>query len=400
MLHHPIGFRVTVTPLLALAAALIASLVCPLEALAGDSPHEAGLKAYWSGDFERATKELRSLEDSKGRDYVLYLMNGAAAAIAAGDYVHAERVLLAAKLTIEKGLEASEVATQVILSDEKKTYVGHQYEKVLVNFLLGLSQYMQGKYEDARIGFMEALDADTGSKEEYEGDVAYVHYMLGRTFQKLGQDDNAAVAMRNAKRHATDWRERCETDPGGYGDDQGTITIVLLNGLCPARGADAVTGAFTTIEEREYDTSTANLYLDDELAGCSSVLTDMLQQAKTSGGMTEQFTSKAGGVAAREGIGCLADAIIPGGSCITGAVLGGDEADVRYWVTAPGDVQVCEIPASAGLHTLRVEFVDAKGKCLKRYEQVWYYLKTNPGEDRTIVLRSIHNIHDQSEPSS
>lgn len=386
-----------------------------------------GIKAYWAGDFERAAGEFKELEQDKGKDYVLYLMNGATARISAGDFHHAERLLLAAKMTFEKELTDGEVAGQVLLADEKKTYVGHAYEQVLTQFFLGLCQYMQGDYENARIGFMEALEADTGSKEEYEGDVAYVHYMLGKTFMMLGRYDDAKVAMRNVAKHTDhaaiadlglaraagaqgresecddlmeEYASRDQCYPSGEARELGGyVTVVLLNGLSPKRGADAMTGCFTTIEKRSYPEKHARFYVDDELVGCSHVLTDLMHQGETSGGMGEQVASKAVGAVAREGLATVADALIPGGGCITKTVLGDDEADVRYWVTAPGDVQVCEVAMPPGLHTLRVEFFDAKDKKLERYEQVWYYIRADAEEPRTLVVRSLADIHNQTPKS-
>jgi tetratricopeptide (TPR) repeat protein len=409
-----------------LLSVAVAALLLPVQELSASELND-GIKAYWAGAFPAAASEFDQLEQKKDKDYVLYLLNGAMAHISAGDFRHAERVLMAAKMTFEKEITEGEVAGQVLVSDAKKTYTGHAYEKVLTCFLLGLCQYMQGEYDQARIGFMEALEADTGSREEYEGDVAYVHYMLGKTFMMLRQLDDAKVAMRNVGRHAgltaladfglaqaaamegraseaerlmQDYRANDKCQPSGaHVECAGYVTVVLLNGLSPKRGADVVTGAFTTIEERAYPEKSARFYVDDQVVGCSHMLTDLLHQAETSGGMGEQFTSKAAGTLARKGIASLAGAIIPGGGCLTKQVLGGDEADVRYWATAPGDVQVCEVAMPPGLHTLRIEFFDAKDKELPRYEQVWYYIHADADEPRTLVVRSMLDIHNQTKKS-
>jgi tetratricopeptide (TPR) repeat protein len=386
-----------------------------------------GLAAYWRGDFEQATELLRATEGNQDKDYVLYLMNSAMASISAGDFAHAEGISHACKLTIEKELSEGEVAGQVLVADERKTYVGHNYEKVLVSFLLGLSQYMQGDYESARIGFLEALETDTGSKEEYEGDVAYVHYMLGKTFMRLGDWDDAAVAMRNADRYSDDMpysilgqqevakadgRRSDAEDLGAQflssekcaskieADESNYVTVVLFNGLAPGREPDAITEAFATPKERPYPQRQAHFYVDGELVGCSYVLTDMMQQAKTAGGMGEQIASKVAGKVARDAAVAVADAIVPGLGCLTRAAVGDDDADLRFWATAPGDVQVCEVPVGPGLHTLKIEFTDSKGTTLERYEQVWYYVAASSLTPRTIVVRSLNDIHNQYCPES
>ena len=386
-----------------------------------------GGAAYWDGDFVKATELLRTVESRKDKNYVLYLMSGAMAAISAGDFAHAEGILHACKLTIEKELSEGEIAGQILVADKRKTYIGHAYEKVLVDFLLGLSQYMQGDYESARIGFIEALEADTGSKEEYEGDVAYVHYMLGKTFMRLGMWDDAAVAMRNTSRHsdgvpyailgqhevaiaegrvsdAEQLRAQflgSETCASGLASDEtGYVTVVLLNGLAPGRKPLARTKAFATPQERPYPERQARFYVDGELVGCSYVLTEMLDQAKTSGGMGSEIASKVAGKVARDAVVGVADAIVPGLGCLTRMAVGDDKADVRFWATAPGDIQICEIPVGPGLHTLRIEFTDSEGATLERYEQVWHYIAASSLTARTIVVRSMLNMHNQSSPAS
>jgi tetratricopeptide (TPR) repeat protein len=161
-----------------------------------------GVEAYFAGDFRAAVHKLEPLAEKTDENFVLNNCRLGSAALAEYDLPTAEAAFLRAYEVINSvGVNEGGRSIGAALVDEKiKIWKGEPYERAMVNFYLGLIYYMRHDYNNARAAFENALfklrDYGEGKnkKDEYrrvESNFALACIMLGRCWQRLGQDDKA-----------------------------------------------------------------------------------------------------------------------------------------------------------------------------------------------------------------
>ena len=170
---------------------------------------EAGVSAYYAGDFEQAQQLLQPLTEIPDSNYVLNNLRLGEAALTAGDLDAAERAYYRAYETLNSAgvNNAARTAATVLFNEKVRIWLGEPYERAVANFQLGLVYYLKADYANARGAFENSLfklrrfadeeDAESDF-EEQESTFAVAYLMLGRCHQNLGREDLARQSFKRA----------------------------------------------------------------------------------------------------------------------------------------------------------------------------------------------------------
>ena len=138
-------------------------------------------------------------------DRVLYLMNTGMLERMCGDYDASTRTLEATKRQIEelRALSLREQALSVTVNDATKSFIGEDFERVMVNNYLALNYLERGQLDAARV---EALQVDillrekqqrTSKGNPYQED-AFARYLTGIIYEDEGEWSDAMISYRQA----------------------------------------------------------------------------------------------------------------------------------------------------------------------------------------------------------
>lgn len=150
-----------------------------------------------------ALTEFEKLETPE-RGRVLYLMNKGLLLRMTGDYAGSTEALEAAKNRISElsAVSVSEQAGSLFINDATKSYVGDEFEQVMVYAYLALNYLEQHRIEAARV---EALQVDIrlreiaqqASEDTYTED-AFARYLTGIIYEEQREWSDAMIAYRKA----------------------------------------------------------------------------------------------------------------------------------------------------------------------------------------------------------
>jgi hypothetical protein len=145
--------------------------------------------------------EARLARDAKDNNYILQRMEFGRTALVLGCDLRAKPRLMEAfeQLGVERDNTAAALTTEQL-----KYYKGETYERAMLATYLGILEYRAGQYNNARILFSRALAADRAAvvkdttPQAYGEDFGLTFYWLGRTFAKMSDADQCAIAFRKA----------------------------------------------------------------------------------------------------------------------------------------------------------------------------------------------------------
>ena len=200
------------SPFLLLASCflLLAASGCATQS---DQVGRMAFTSYSRGDYAGAAKMLEPLAVKTDENFVLNNVRLGSAALAEYNLDRAESAFLAAYEVLNSvGVNDGGRTLGAVLVDEKlRIWRGEPFERAMANFYLGLIYYMRGDYGNARGAFENSLfklrdygegkDADDKYRE-IESNFALGYLMLGKSWQRLGDDAKAkqnferAVALR------------------------------------------------------------------------------------------------------------------------------------------------------------------------------------------------------------
>ena len=183
--------RLSLAALLAAAGAIFLA--------AGCEPQAQRTTPAWVNPLDLMESNLPA--DPKDTNYVLARMEFGRQAILLGSYTRARPRLREAFDQLE--VEHDNVGA-ALSSERLKYYKGETYERAMLCTYFALAEYLAGNYNEARILLARALLADRAAvvKEstpaEVGEDFGLAFYWIGKTYAKLGNMDNAAIAFRKA----------------------------------------------------------------------------------------------------------------------------------------------------------------------------------------------------------
>ena len=373
--------------------------------VAGCAQKRYPLNAFYQYDYEQAVKGYRltvnQTKEKDERNIVLADIHYAGATFVAGDYRDAQAALVAASKIMEDvayGAERGQAA--MALRHSMRVYKGEPYERAMAYTYLGLIFYRRGDFENARSAFNLALLADRGSKgdnEDYRDDFTLAHYLIGKTYLKLGEADNAAISFGKVKKYVAD---NPFADAAKLKDTNFTLLVEL--GCGPGKRPDMIVGSVDVVQPCPYPERSAEVFLDGQSLGKAGKLVDVNYQGTTSGSSSRDTAQAAKGVA----VAVLKQIPFVG---ILGSVaeMGGvNKADLRHWRLMPGEVHVIEAKVPEGLHTVQVKFFDKDGKELERFQQVHHFVRVGDPVSPEVktepiyIIRSGLDRHNQVRPKA
>jgi hypothetical protein len=147
----------------------------------------------------------RAIAEGPPRDRVLWQYRTAAAAMRLDDDAEAKKMLDDALLTLGgiygKDPNAKK-SRSYFHSENKKTFIGEPYERVMAYYYRGILYWMDGEPDNARACFRTGQLEDSSSEgEQYTGDYVLLDYLDGLVTAKEGGDGSDAYqrATNNCK---------------------------------------------------------------------------------------------------------------------------------------------------------------------------------------------------------
>jgi len=177
----------------------VAAVVVLVGAALGCEPQAQRAAPAWVNPLDLMEANLPA--DPKDSNYVLARMEFGRQAILQGSYTRAKPRLREAFDQLE--VEHENVGA-ALSSERLKYYKGETYERAMLCYHAALAEYLAGNYNEARILLSRALLADKGAvvdkstPPEVGEDFGLAFYWAGKTYAKLGDMDNAAIAFRKA----------------------------------------------------------------------------------------------------------------------------------------------------------------------------------------------------------
>jgi uncharacterized protein len=354
-------------------------------------------------------------------DRVLYLMNTGMLERMCGDYETSTQTLESAKGQIEqlRALSLREQALSVTVNDATKSFIGEDFERVMVNNYLALNYLERGKLDDARV---EAQQVDillrekqqrTSKDNPYQED-AFARYLTGIIYEDEGEWSDAMISYRKAyeaydkqlkafgvampetlkhdlirladRMGITDEAKRYRAE---FNIDQtmseadllerGEIILTIHAGLAPVKRERAITApnpatgriirvAVPQYRPRAHPFGYARLSVDSGSAQTSRVENVEAIAIKTLDAEMPGITARAiARAAVKDSLAAAASAAGSGNNAsaaASGALLGlavnltgvlTERADTRSWFTLPGEIHLARFALPPGEYKVKLD---------------------------------------------
>lgn len=372
-----------------------------------------------------ALAELEKL-DVPDRDRVLFLMNKGLLLRMTGSFEQSTQALEEAKGRSDElmAVSISEQAASLLVNDAAQSYVGDEFEQVMLNAYLALNYLEQHRLEEARV---EALQADVRLRQiaqrtalsAYTED-AFVRYLTGILYEERREWSDAMIAYRKAyeayRAQADSFgvavpdslkhdlirladRMGLSEEASRYRDEfgirstlsaealreRGELVFFLHAGLAPRKIEQSVTMtnpntgrllrlALPAYRPRPRTLSHARVTIDGQSELTQTVEDIDAIAVKTLDAKMPAITARAlarmvakDALARESGNHGGAQGLV--GFAVNIANTLTERADTRSWFTLPGRIQLARIPLPPGEHVARIELVGTDGQTLRTDEK-------------------------------
>ncbi len=347
-------------------------------------------------------------------DRVLYLMNKGMLLRMSGEYDESTRTLEETKRLIEqlRAVSLREQALSVTVNDATKSFVGEDFERVMVNNYLALNYLERGQLDAARV---EALQVDVllrekqqrGGKDNPYAEDAFARYLTGIVYEDEGEWSDAMIAYRKAyeayqkqlKAFAVPMPETLKHDlirladrmglaeeAKGYREqfkidqtlseaellERGEIILTVHAGLAPLKRERAITApnpatgrilrvAVPQYRSRVQPLAYARVSVDPASAKTARVENIDGIAVKTLESEMPLITARAiARAAAKDTLAGAAGSGDSSSSALLGLAVNlagvlSERADTRSWFTLPGEIHLARLPLPPGEYKLKIE---------------------------------------------
>lgn len=352
-------------------------------------------------------------------DRVLYLMNTGMLQRMSGDYDESTRTLEETKRLVEqlRAISVREQALSFTVNDATKSFVGEDYERVMVNNYLALNYLERGQLDAARV---EALQVDILLRERQQrsskgnpySEDAFARYLTGIVYEDEREWSDAMIGYRKAyeayqkqlKSFGVAMPETLKhdlirlADRMGIADEakryreefkidqtlsqaelleRGEVIFIVNAGLAPLKREKAITApnpatgrilrvAVPTYHSRAQPFVYASLSADSSSAKTSRVENIDAIAVKTLESEMPLITARAiARAAAKDTLAGAAGAAGSGSNNSSGAAILGlavniagvltERADTRSWFTLPGEIHLARLPLPPGEYKLKID---------------------------------------------
>ena len=329
-----------------------------------------------------------------------------------GDYQGSNKIFEVAKNHIEElyGVSITEQAGALIVNDTLRSYVGDRYEQVLLHAYMAMNYIQLDDFDSARI---EMKQADVKMMEwgEDPEDDPFVRYLSGMIYEALGENDQAVISYRLAKKVYQSTTEKQNIGvptllkkdllrslasegfndelrilkkefkmgrfkPKPIGRDSGELIVVLNSGLAPLRqevsivaasGRDVVDTfkiAVPTYPRPELSYSArliagnkviAKLELVEDVDALARAALNRDMPIITARAIARAVVKHETQETAKERGGALAGLIATVANVVT------EQADTRSWISLPQNIQMARVKLPVGMNKVRIEIYNTSG---------------------------------------
>ena len=390
------------------------------------------LKDVWIAHNLSFTLRVLPKEDNS---YILPLLNRTILNYSTGNHDKSFRYLLNAKQVMDslkqKGFSLGKESTKIFKSEP--------YEQSMASLYMGLLLYAKGDFQNSRAMFAQALELDrecvpvqdrldkfakklarnTKSLDEGEAkillesfgnDNRLAHYMLARSFMKLGEEQNIRISLENSKQWnpVPDFVKKgssgryisrinaYDTRPPSLNPfltrealDKHNLILLIQMGFAPSKAIGGHQGNKDFIAPREYPERKAVVYVDGKMLCKAYPMLNLLHQAIQMT-RTGKDTAQTGKAIGKSVVWFLA-AMIDDNLANTVDQKWSVAADTRRWGSLPNEIHIASATVEPGLHTITVLFYDKSGNPLPHYEQTHYYVPLKKKEETFLVVRSLRD---------
>ncbi|MFO1054526.1 MAG: tetratricopeptide repeat protein [Planctomycetota bacterium] len=366
------------------------------------------MDAFEAGDFARIEGFFQQqIDHGDGNSRALFLNGLAQAELLSGDHDAARRDFAEAGRIMGNWYTSGGETTAAIVGEEgSKTWKGDPHERAMNAFYLGVLYWWKGEPDNARAAFKAGILADAESDEgEAQVDFALLYWLAGRASLEMGLRGDAEqffeearkareFAVKNGARGASS--APILTDPS-----HGNLIVLAELGLGPRKVPSGEYEELAVIEPHPVTFDRAEVFVDGESQGHTTLLADLDYQARTRGGhemagirkgkaVFKDVTGNLGALILLEGANDRGrgqrDKLIVGGALLLASLLTRPDADVRFWETLPQTVHALTADVAPGRHEVRIVF-SGPGRP-SGLEQTWQ-VDVQDHRDTVLLFRSL-----------
>ncbi len=383
-----------------------------LAACAGSVP-PVPMGAFEPGDFQQLESFFaHELEHAGETSRALFLCGLAQAQLLRGDLEGARKHFLeAARIMGTWVTSGSEELGAIVGSEASKTWQGDPHEKAMNAFYLGLLYWWRGETDNARAAFKRGILADAESDEgEAQVDFALLFWLAGRASLEMGLRGDAEDFFEEARRArefaVKNGAHGASSSPILTDPSFGNLIVLAELGIGPRKVQSGDYEEVAVIVPRPVRYDRAEVFVDGQSAGETTLLADLDYQASTRGGKAmagiregkavfKGITGTAGAILLIEGANDSGkgqrDKLIVGGALLLASLLTSASADVRHWETLPQTVHALTAEVAPGRHEVRIVFSGPGNPA--GLEQTWLVDVPEQG-DAVVLFRSLPGVVD------
>ncbi len=353
-----------------------------------------GVKAFHRRDYQKAADIFKKKAQVRDKDYALHNLALLSATLYAGEYEAAEKAALNAN-QVMWGYGGKGKGTASLISAEAiKVFKGEPFEKSMASIYAGIIYYNRGEYDNARAAFNKAAMAVKMKEAKHSQDFALPFLLQAKVFLKLGQNDNARIALKKAKK-------RRANNPYLTLEHlrQSNALFLVELGTAPKKTRTGPGKSLVKWVRPKYPEQRAVLYVDDQKVGSTALIGDLTYQAQTKGWTGKDTVQVSKGVArdaATVTTVIAANEAAKGNKTAGWVALGAglfalanqSQADIRQWELLPDLVHLSMTHLTPGMHMFRLSFLGKGGHPIRGYDQVWYHMPFEKKDDKIYLFRS------------
>ena len=388
------------------AACGLAFLLSSTGCAANKNAQEAqrAVSDYFVGDYTQAVKRLGPISAKTDGDFVLNNLRLGSAALADYDLDLAEGAFLRAYEVLNSvGVnDGGRTLGAVLVSENIRIWRGEPYERAMANFYLGLVYYMRQDYGNARAAFENALfkirdySGDKPNPDQYreqESNFALAYVMLGRCYQRLRRDDDAAKTFRRVAEMKQYLAELA--DPRVHAESNVLLVVDFGYGPHKATNFDGAIVGFAPTPQEVGPAPPPRVEVDGAAYGADALARPPVDIVALAQDRRWQSLDTIRTLKSAVGTGLMAGGLVYGTQhdarpeIALAAILGGmllkatSQADTRQWEMVPRTTYVIPLKLPPGRHDITVSFPDTAG-----VRQEWRGLFAPPeGDEATYYFR-------------
>lgn len=356
----------------------------------------AGHRYFDSGECLRAAQVYGESAEKSQANKLLYLLDQGTALICAMKYEEAINVFLEAEkiAEIKDYTSISEVTAAVVVNDNVKSYVGEDFEKVLINVYLALAFASLGKDEDALVEarkinqilyrminegkmpyeenpFARYLSALLWENSGEWND-AYIDYKktydLNPNFPGIGEDLIRSASKLGFRDELRKWKKEFPGNEKNYlAKNEGELLIFYQQGKSPKKiPQHGDHNGLPVYQDRYYHHLKLRLVGDDFTEEEQRVVLDIAYLSKkyldakmgSLVGKKLLRTAVKGAVAAAVGKASDDENL---GWLTFYALMAMDQEDMRSWLTLPAEIVMLRKRLKEGKYNLKLELLLPNG---------------------------------------